>query len=131
MLLLIKIGFGKSLIFQFFPFLSATLGVVLTLLPLKLLQVEQSEKINLLPERKYFVLNRKNNTNSVLVEIANGEYIYVFSSPKIALSKKFKQFILDSSSFIKHFCLLVVDKIYLFERWNKNFQPIYAKIKKI
>ena len=37
LLLLAKIGFGKNLIFQLLPFLSATPSVILTLMPLKLL----------------------------------------------------------------------------------------------
>lgn len=40
LLLLVKTGFGKNLIFQLLPFLSATPGDVLTLMPLKLLQAE-------------------------------------------------------------------------------------------
>ena len=90
-------------------------------MPLKLLQAEQSEKINLLPEGKGFVLNRENNTNSVLAEIANGGYTHVFTSPEIALLKKFKQFILDSSSFTKRLCLFAADEINLVEEWGKKF----------
>ena len=88
LLLLAKTGFGKSLIFRLFPFLSAIPGVVLTVMPLKLLQAEQSEKINFLPGGKGFVLNGENNTSNVLAEIANGGYTHIFTSPEIALSKK-------------------------------------------
>ena len=105
-MLLAKTGFGKNLIFQLIQVLTADPGVVLTLMPLKLLQVEQSEKINRLPGGKGIVLNEQNNTNSVLAEIANKEYSHVFISPEIALSKKFKQNILDCFSFTKRLCLL-------------------------
>lgn len=58
LLLLAKTGFGKSLIFQLILFLTTALGVVLTLMPLKLLQAEQSKKINSLLGGKGIVLNR-------------------------------------------------------------------------
>ena len=131
LLLLAKTRFGKRLIFQLLSFLSTTPGIILTLMPLKLLQVERSEKINLLPGRKGFVLNGKNNNNNVLAEIANGGYTHVFTSPEIALSKKFKQFILDCSSFTERLFLLAVDKIHLVEEWDKDFRPMYAEIEKI
>lgn len=37
LLLLIKTSFGKNLIFQLFPFLSAISNIILTLMPLKVL----------------------------------------------------------------------------------------------
>lgn len=40
LLFLAKTGFGKSLIFQLLPFITPTAGVVLVLMPLKLLQAE-------------------------------------------------------------------------------------------
>lgn len=42
LLLLAKTGFGKSLIFQLLPFLFDPTGVVIILMPLKLLQAEQN-----------------------------------------------------------------------------------------
>ena len=131
LLLLAKTGFGKSLIFRLFPFLSAIPGVVLTVMPLKLLQAEQSEKINFLPGGKGFVLNGENNTSNVLAEIANGGYTHIFTSPEIALSKKFKQNILDRHSFTERLCLLAVDEIHLVEEWVKDFRPMYAEIEKV
>lgn len=77
LLLLAKTGFGKSLIFQLMPFLIATPCVVLTLIPLKLLHVEQSEMIDCIPHGKDIVLNGENNaTKRVLANIATGGYIY-------------------------------------------------------
>lgn len=46
LLLLAKTGFGKILIFQLIPFMLNPTGVVLILMPLKLLQVEQNAMIN-------------------------------------------------------------------------------------
>lgn len=112
-------------------FLIATSGVVLILMPLKLLQVKQSKKINLFLEEKNIILNRKNNTNSVLAEIANKRYNYVFTSPKIVLSKKFKQNIMDCFFFTKRLYLLTVDQIHLVKKWGKNFWLIYVEIEKV
>lgn len=95
LLLLAKTGFGKSLIFQLAPFLSTRPGVELTLMLLKLLQVEQSEMINRIPQGRGIVLNGENNNKRVLEDIAQGGYTHVFTSPEIALSKKFKNCILD------------------------------------
>ena len=46
LLLLGETGFGKSLIFQLLPFMTPIAGVFLILMPLELLQVEQSRIIN-------------------------------------------------------------------------------------
>ncbi|MCJ1349719.1 hypothetical protein MMC31_007960 [Peltigera leucophlebia] len=94
-LLLAKTGFGKSLIFQLLPFMTTPIGVVLILMPLKLLQAEQSEIINRLPQGKAIILNGENSQKSTLAEVAKGGYTHVFTSPEIALSKKFKKCILD------------------------------------
>lgn len=82
---------------------------------MKLLQAEQGEKINRFLGGKGIVLNWENNTNSILAEIANGEYSRVFTSLEIALSKNFTQNILDCSFFIKCLCLFAVDEIYIVE----------------
>lgn len=76
-------------------------------------------------------MNGENNTNSVLAEISNGGYTHVFTSPERALSRKFKQFILDRSSFTKRLCLLAINEIHLVEEWGKDFRPMYAEIEKI
>lgn len=127
LLLLAKRAFGKSLIFQLIPFLSARPGVVLTLMPLKLLQAEQSEMINRIPRGRGIILSGKNNNKRVLEDIARGGYTHVFTSPEIALSKKFKNCILDQTSFTDCLCLLAVDEIHLVEEWGKNFRPMYAE----
>ncbi len=131
LLLLAKTGFGKSLIFQLFPFMTTTPGDVLILMPLKLLQAEQSKLINQIPQAKGIVLNGENNTQRVFADIASGGYIHVFTSQEIALSKKFKNSVLDDCSFTDHLCLLAIDEIHLVEEWNKNFRPMYAKIEKV
>lgn len=77
------------------------------------------------------MLNSKNNIQNVLAGIINKGYILVFSNPKIALSKKFKNSVLDQSSFTDHFCLLAIDRIYFVEECDKNFRIIYAKIEKV
>lgn len=100
-------------------------------MPLNLLQAEKSKKINVFLGRKGIVLNRENNINNVLTEIANRRYSHVFTSPETALSKKFKQNFLNCFSFTEHLCLLDIDKIYLVEEWGKDFQLIYVKIEKV
>ena len=128
LLLLAKTGFGKSFIFQLVPFLSVKPGVVLTLMPLKLLQTEQSEMINRIPQGKGIVLNGENNNKQVLDDIVKGGYTHVFTSPEIALSKRFKNSVLDQTSFTDPLALLAVDEIHLIEEWGNNFRPIYAEI---
>lgn len=100
-------------------------------MPLTLRQVEQSKLINWLLGGKGIVLNGENSTNAVFIKVARGGYIHVFTSPEIAISKKFKKCVLDHSFFTNRLCLLAVDKIHLVEEWNKNFRPIYVEIKKV
>lgn len=131
LLLLAKTGFGKSLIFQLLLFMTATPGVILILMPLKLLQVEQNKLINQLPRGKGIVLNGENNMHSVFTGIANGNYTHVFTSSEIVFSKKFKNSILDQSYFTNPLYLLVIDKIHFVEEWGKNFRSMYAEIEKV
>lgn len=131
LLLLAKTGFGKSLIFQLLPFMTPTPGVVLVLMPLKLLQAEQGALINKLPRGKAMVLNGENNQKDMQLEIAKGGYTHIFTSPEIALSKKFKKNVLDSSQFTDRLCLLAIDEIHLVEEWGKGFRPLYAEIEKV
>ena len=111
-MLLAKTGFGKSLIFQLILFLTSVPGVVLTFMPLKLLQAEQNKKINGLLVEKNIIFNGENNTNSMLTKIANEEYSHVFTIPEIALLIKFKKRILNYSSFTNRLYLLAIDEIY-------------------
>lgn len=131
LLLFVKMGFSKSLIFQLLFFMIATPSIVLILMSLKLLQIEQSKLINQIPQSKEIVLNRKNNMWNVLAGIANRGYTHVFTSSEIALSKKFKNNILNQSFFTNCLCLLVIDEIHLIEEQNKNFQSMYTKIEKV
>lgn len=99
LLLLTKTSFGKSIIFQLLTFMTAGPGVVLILMPLKLLQAEQSEMINQLPNGKALVLNGENNQKHVHKQAATGRYTHIFTSPEIAFSKKFKKNVLDDPEF--------------------------------
>lgn len=49
----------------------------------------------------------------------------------MAISKKFKQSILDKPSFTDHFYLFIVNEIHLVEEWSKKFCLIYAEIEKV
>lgn len=124
LLLLAKTGFGKSIIFQLLPFMTTTPGVVLILMPLKLLQVEQSEMINQLPNGKALILNGEHNHNYVHKQAAKGGYTHLFTSPEIALSKNFKKNILDDPEFTDRLCLLAVDEIRLVHQWEKAFRSL-------
>ena len=77
------------------------------------------------------VLNRENNINSVHAEIVNRRYSHVFTNSKIALSKIFKQHLLDYFLFTTYLCLLIINEIHLVKEWDKHFQLIYTKIKKV
>ena len=106
-----KIGFDKSFIFQLIPFFTAIPGLVIILIPLKLLQAEQNTMINQIFNAKSIVLNGENNQISMHKEIARGNYIHLFTNPKITLLKKFTINILDHLSFSDRFCLLAIDEI--------------------
>lgn len=106
-------------------------GVVLVLMPLKLLQLEQSDMINRILYRKAIVLNGKNNQKYTQQKIGNEGYTDVFTSPEIVLSKKFKQHVLDQHQFTNRLCLLAIDKIHLVKEWGQSFRPFYADIQKV
>lgn len=131
LLLLAKTGFGKSIIFQLLPFMTPVAGVVLILMPLKLLQAEQSLMINRKSNGKALVLNGENNHKYINKQAAKGGYTHIFTSPEIALSKKFKKNILDDPEFMDRLCLLAVDEIHLVDQWSKAFCPLYAEIEKV
>lgn len=77
------------------------------------------------------ILNRENNQKDIQLKIAKKGYTHVFTTSKIAISKKFKKNILDSSQFTDCLYLLTIDKIYLVKEWDKGFSPLYAKIEKV
>lgn len=85
--------------------MTVTPGVVFILMLLKLLQAEQSEMINQLPNGKALMLNGENNHKHVHKQAAKGGYSHLFTSPKIALSKKFRKNILDEPEFTDRLCL--------------------------
>lgn len=121
LLLLTKTEFGESLIFQLLPFMTLVAGVVLILMPLKLFQAEQSLMINQKPTGKALVFNGENNHKHIHQQAAKGDYTHIFTSLKIALSKKFKNNVLDDPKFMDQLCFLVIDKIHLVDQWDQAF----------
>ena len=71
------------------------MDIILILMSLKLLQAKQCKMINQLFQNKAIVLNSKNSQKSVFTKVAHGHYTHIFISPKIALSIKFKKYILN------------------------------------
>lgn len=67
----------------------------------------------------------------MFTEVSKRRYTYVFTSPEIVISKKFKKCIFNHFSFTGCFYLLVVDEIHLVEEWGKNFCLMYVKNEKI
>lgn len=90
-------------------------GVVLIFKPLKFFQAKQNSMINRIPNEKVIALTRENNQKAVQQAIATNDYTYIFTTPEIALSKKFKANVLDNLCFSTRLSLLVIDKIYLVE----------------
>ena len=81
-----------------------------------------------LPQRKAMVLNGKNNQKHIQDEIAYIYYTHVFTNPEIALSKKFKKHVFEQFEFTDQLCLLAIDKIYLVDKWRKQFRSLYLEI---
>lgn len=131
LLLLAKTGSGESLIFQLLSFMLDPTGVVIILMPPKLLQVKQNAMINRILTGKAFALTGDNNPKPVQVEIATQSYTHVFTSPEIALSKKFKRNGLDNPQFANSLSLLAIDEIHLVQEWGTNLRTLYAEIEKI
>ena len=115
LLLLARTSFGKSLIFQLIPFMFDPTGVVIILMSLKLLQAEQNSMINQIASGKAIALTGDNNQKAVQQSVATGDYTHVFTSPEIALSKKFKLHVLDNLCFANRLSLLAIDEIHLVE----------------
>lgn len=87
--------------------------------------------ISWISQGKGIVINKENNNKQVFDNIVKGKYIYIFTNSGIALSKQFKNSVLDWIFFTDYFTLLAIDKIHLVEEWDNNFQLIYCKIKKV
>lgn len=87
--------------------------------------------INRVPQRKEIVFNGENNNKQVLDDIVKEGYTHVFTSPEIALSKRFKNSILDQTSFTNRLALFAIDEIHLDEEWGNNFRLMYAEIEKV
>lgn len=87
--------------------------------------------INRIRNGKAIALTGENNQQSTQCEIATGNYTHLFTSPKIALSMKFKKNLLDNTHFSERFQFLTIDEIYLVEQQNKIFRLLYAEIEKI
>lgn len=122
-------GFGKSEIFQLLPLMAGSIGVGLIVMPIKMMQTEQSNMINRdIPGGKAIVLKEDNNQSRVRKEIATGGYTHVFTSPEIALSKGFTNDILDCKEFTDRLRLLAIDEVHLVEEWGSTFRPRYAEI---
>ena len=86
------------------------LEIVLVSIPFKLLQVKGNEIINKkLSNGHAIILNSDINKESTQCKITKGHYSYVFISCEIALSKKFKENILNHHFFNDRLCLLAVD----------------------
>ena len=77
--------------------------------------------INRISNGKAIALTRENNQKDIQYTIATEGYTHVFTSPEIALSKKFETNILNHLCFAQQLSLLVIDEIYLIEEWGKNF----------
>ena len=87
--------------------------------------------INQVPTGKAITLTGENNQKSIQEAIGRELYTYIFTSPEIALSKKFKLHVLDNPIFASRLSLLAIDKIHLVEEWGKGFRPLYSEIEKI
>lgn len=87
--------------------------LALILMLLKLLQAKQSIIINRIANAKSIILNGKNDLALVYRNIAKSRYTQIFTSLEIAFFKKFRTNVLNQSSFINRFYLLVIDKIQL------------------
>lgn len=57
----------------------------------------------------------------MLQPIITNNYIYIFTSPEISLSKKFNINLFYNSCFSTQFLLLAIDEIYLVKEWSKKF----------
>lgn len=82
-----KTKFQKSLIFQLLFFIMLQINMLI-FITLKLLQMKPSKIINFLFYEKTIILNKKNDQKYIQDNITYENYIYIFTSLKIALSKR-------------------------------------------
>lgn len=83
---------------------------------LKLFQAKQNAMINQIRIKKTIVLINNHNQKKTQQKIAKRFYPYIFSNPKIALSKKFKNNFFDNSLFTQRISFCIIDEIYLVEK---------------
>lgn len=126
----LKLALAKA-IFHLLFFMCYPTGVVIILIPLKLLEEEQNAMINRTLTGEAISLTCENNQQAVQNGIGDGNYTHVFTSPEIALSKIFKLNVLDNPAFVNRLCLLAFDEIHLIDEWGKSFRPLYAEIEKV
>lgn len=82
--------------------------------------------INCISNGKAIAQIDNNNNRALEANIAIGHYTHVFTSPEPALTKKFKQNILDHSRFADRLYFLVINKIYLVNQYGQSFCPLYS-----
>lgn len=68
--------------------------------------------INRIPNSKAIALTGENNQKDVQHIIETKRYIHVFTSPEIALSKKFKTNVFNHPCFAQRLFFLVIDEIH-------------------
>lgn len=88
LLLLAKTGFGKSLIFQLLPFMFEPTGIVIILMPLKLLQVEQNAMINCIPNGKAIALTGENNQKQLVTHLETVEHLDTVEHLETSISRQ-------------------------------------------
>lgn len=77
--------------------------------------------INRIPNRKAIALTGESNQKTVQEAIARELCTHIFTSPKIALSKKFRTNVLDNLIFACRLLLFAIDEIHLVEEMGQFF----------
>lgn len=63
-------------------------GIIVSLMPLKLLQANQNKIIYYLPYEKTIIFNKETNSKYIQDNIIQENYIYIFVNSKVGFSKK-------------------------------------------